>query len=485
MPQPPDALDRTGARDECGVFAIHAPGEDVARYCYYGLYALQHRGQESAGIAVSDGDNILISKEMGLVNQVFDNGRLAGLRGHLAIGHVRYSTTGASTWANAQPTFQVSASGRGIALGHNGNLVDTAPLAAELGPRGAGCTSDSDLLTTLLADRAGTHDGPLDDIIIDACRRISGAYCLAIMDESTIYGVRDPHGVRPLVLGVLDGRGYVLASETAALDIVGATLLREVQPGELVAIDADGVRSRRFATPTPSFCVFEYVYLARPDHQTPETSIYAARRRMGRQLALESPADADLVVPVPDSGLAAAAGYSQQSGIPYAEGLVKNRYVGRTFIQPSQSLRQLGIRLKLNPLRDVLEGQRLVVVDDSIVRGNTSRQLVRMLRACGATEVHLRIPSPPVRHPCFYGIDMATRDELLASDRTTEEICAYLEADSLAYLSLDALTRATRRPASSLCRACFDGRYPIPVPQAMPADDRTTLPVLELTSHGA
>jgi amidophosphoribosyltransferase len=482
MQQSPDALERTGARDECGVFAIYAPGEDVARYCYYGLYALQHRGQESAGIAVSDGDNILISKEMGLVNQVFDNGRLAGLRGHQAIGHVRYSTTGASTWANAQPTFQVSASGRGIALGHNGNLVDTTPLATELGARGAGCTSDSDLLTTLLAERAGTHTGPLDDIIIDACRCISGAYCLTIMDESTIYGVRDPNGVRPLVLGLLDGGGYVLASETAALDIVGATLLREIQPGELVAIDADGIRSRRFAPPSPSFCVFEYVYLARPDHQTPETSIYAARRRMGQALAREAPADADLVIPVPDSGLAAAAGYSQQSGIPYAEGLVKNRYVGRTFIQPSQSLRQLGIRLKLNPLRDVLDGQRLVVVDDSIVRGNTSRQLVRMLRDSGAKQVHLRIPSPPVRNPCFYGIDMATSDELIASGRTTEEICASLEADSLAYLSLDALTDATRRPASSLCRACFDGRYPIPVPNALPTDEDTVRPAFELAT---
>lgn len=485
MTESPGAPVRTGARDECGVFAIYAPGEDVARYCYYGLYALQHRGQESAGIAVSDGDNILISKEMGLVNQVFDNQRLAGLNGHLAIGHVRYSTTGASTWSNAQPAFRVAPSGRGIALGHNGNLVDTRALADELGPRGGVGASDSDLLTTLLAERAGTHGGSLDDVIVDVCRRIDGAYCLAIMDESTVYGVRDPHGVRPLVLGVLDGGGYVLASETAALDIIGATLLREIEPGEMVAIDADGIRSRRFAPPTPAFCVFEYVYLARPDHRTPETSVYAARRRMGRQLAREAPADADLVVPVPDSGLAAAAGFSQESGIPYAEGLVKNRYVGRTFIQPSQSLRQLGIRLKLNPLRDVLEGQRLVVVDDSIVRGNTSRQLVRMLREAGATEVHLRIPSPPVRHPCFYGIDMAERDELLASGRTTDEICAFLEADSLAYLSLDALTAATQRAASSLCRACFDGEYPIPAPQAVSDADRPMLPVLQLAAHGS
>jgi amidophosphoribosyltransferase len=484
MTQPSGALPRTGARDECGVFAIYAPGEDVARFCYYGLYALQHRGQESAGIAVSDGDHILVTKEMGLVNQVFDSPRLASLNGHVAIGHVRYSTTGASTWTNAQPAFKVSDTGRGIALGHNGNLIATDALAAQLGPRGAACTSDSDLLATLIADRAGATSGPLDDIIADACRQISGAYCLTIMDETTVYGVRDPHGVRPLVLGEVDG-GYVLASETSALDITGARMVREIEPGELVAIDADGVRSRRFASATPSFCVFEYVYLARPDHRTTETSVYAARRRMGQLLAEEAPADADLVIPVPDSGLAAAAGYAQASGIPYAEGLVKNRYVGRTFIQPSQTLRQLGIRLKLNPLRDVMEGQRLVVVDDSIVRGNTSRQLVRMLRESGAVEVHLRIPSPPVRHPCYYGVDMATKDELIASGRSTEQIRAYLGADSLEYLSLDALTRATMRPANSLCRACFDGRYPITVPQAMPQDDQTTLPVLELAAHGS
>jgi amidophosphoribosyltransferase len=481
MIEPPGDVPPTGARDACGVFAIYAPGEDVARFCYYGLYALQHRGQESAGIAVSDGDHILVTKEMGLVPQVFDNRRLAALQGHLAIGHVRYSTTGASTWANAQPAFKVSASGRGIALGHNGNLVATgAPVS---GAQGAASTSDSDMLATLIADRAGTSSGPLDDVIAATCQQVSGAYCLTIMDESTIYGVRDPHGIRPLVLGETDG-GYVLASETAALDITGARLIREIEPGELVAIDAGGIRSRRFAAASPSFCVFEYVYLARPDHRTTETSVYAARHRMGQLLAYEAPAQADLVIPVPDSGLAAAAGYSQVSGIPYAEGLVKNRYVGRTFIQPSQSLRQLGIRLKLNPLRDVLEGKRLVVVDDSIVRGNTSRQLVRMLRDSGAAEVHLRIPSPPVRHPCFYGVDMATEDELLASGRSTDEIRRYLEADSLAYLSLEALTQASRRLPGTLCRACFDGNYPIPVPDATPQEHQTTLPVLELATHG-
>lgn len=473
----------TGARDACGVFAVYAPGADVARYCYYGLYALQHRGQESAGIAVSDGDHILVTKEMGLVNQVFDNQRLASLSGHLAVGHVRYSTTGASTWTNAQPAFKVAAGGRGIALGHNGNLVGTAELSRAAGRPTLGPATDSELLTTLLADRVGTTTGPLDDVIADTCRQISGAYCLALMDETAVYGVRDPHGVRPLVLGRLDD-GWVLASETAALDIIGARVVRDVEPGEIVRIDRDGLHSTRFAPPRPSFCVFEYVYLARPDHRTDETSVYAARRRMGRLLAAEAPADADLVIPVPDSGLAAAAGFSEASGIPYAEGLVKNRYVGRTFIQPSQALRQRGIRLKLNPLRDVLEGQRLVVVDDSIVRGNTSRQLVAMLRESGAREVHLRIPSPPVRHPCFYGVDMATRDELVAAERSEDEIRALLGADSLAYLSLEALTASTRRAPSTLCRACFDGRYPIDVDRPTASDDRAALPVLQLAAHG-
>ena len=452
---------RSGARDECGVFAVYARGEEVAKLCYYGLYALQHRGQESAGIAVSDGAHIVVTKEMGLVNQVFDERRLAGLVGHLGIGHVRYSTTGASTWDNAQPTFEVTPAGNGVALGHNGNLVNTAGLARDLGPAADKCTSDSDLLTVALARDA---DVSLEQALVDTCSRLEGAYSLVVMDDSTIYGARDPHGVRPLVIGRLPRGGYVIASETAALDIVGAHVVRDVEPGEIVAVDEHGLRSRRFAPGTPSGCVFEYVYLARPDHRYPETSVYAARRRMGEALAREAPVDADLVIPVPDSGTAAASGYAEVSGIPYGEGLSKNRYVGRTFIEPSQSLRELGIRLKLNPLRDVLEGRRLVVVDDSIVRGNTSRQLVRMLRESGAAEVHLRITSPPVRHPCFYGIDMATRAELVASGLSIAEIREFVGADSLAYLSLESLVAATKRPWSALCRACFDGDYPIPVP---------------------
>jgi amidophosphoribosyltransferase len=455
---------RTGARDECGVFAVYVPGESAATLCYYGLYALQHRGQESAGIAVSDGAHILVTKEMGLVNQVFTPQRLAGVNGHLGIGHVRYSTTGSSTWDNAQPAFKVTPTGNGIALGHNGNLVNTAELARHLGPAGDKCTSDSDLLATMLAVDADTS---LEEAIVQTCRLVAGAFSLVVMDESTIYGVRDRHGVRPLVLGRLPDGGYVMASETAALDITGAHLIRDVEPGELVAIDAHGVRSRRWAEPEPKYCSFEYVYLARPDHRSPEEgapSVYGARHHMGRLLADADPVDADLVIPVPDSGTAAAAGYAEASGIPYAEGLVKNRYVGRTFIEPSQSLRQLGIRLKLNPLRDVLSGKRLVVVDDSIVRGNTSRQLVRMLRESGATEVHVRVSSPPVRHPCYYGIDMATRAELVASGLSIAEIQDFIGADSLAYLDLDDLVTASGRPRDALCRACFDGQYPIPVP---------------------
>ncbi|MDQ3537747.1 MAG: amidophosphoribosyltransferase [Actinomycetota bacterium] len=452
---------RSGARDECGVFAVYARGETVAKLCFYGLYALQHRGQESAGIAVSDGANILVGKEMGLVSQVFTEARLAGMDGHLGIGHVRYSTTGASTWDNAQPAFKVTPSGAGLALAHNGNLVNTADLARRIGPAADKCTTDSEILAELLASNI---DVSLDEALVRTCQAVRGAFSLVVMDQSTIYAARDPHGVRPLVVGRLPRGGFVIASETAALDIVGAHLVRDVEPGEIVAVDERGLRSRRFAEPTPSLCLFEYVYVARPDHRFAETTVYAARRRMGASLALEAPADADLVIPVPDSGTAAAGGYAEASRIPYAEGLVKNRYVGRTFIQPSPSLRELGIRLKLNPLRDVIAGQRLVVVDDSIVRGNTSRQLVAILREAGAAQVHLRITSPPIRNPCFYGIDMATRAELVGSDLTIDEIRDFVGADSLAYLSLDALVATTRRPAGSLCRACFDGHYPIPVP---------------------
>ena len=458
-------------REECGVFGIWAPGEDVANLTYYGLYALQHRGQEAAGIAVSDGRRIVVFKDLGLVSQVFDEQTLSSLKGHIAVGHCRYSTTGGVTWENAQPTFRTTAAGSGIALGHNGNLVNTAELRDEVAAlagdrrtRGGvrmESSTDSDLITELLA--AAAADIGVEEAAMRLLPRVRGGYSLVFADEQTLYAARDLHGVRPLVLGRLE-RGWVVASETAALDIVGASFVREVEPGELLAIDADGLRSSRFAAPEPKGCVFEYVYLARPDTAISGRSVHAARVEIGKRLALEHPVEADLVIPVPESGTPAAIGYAQGSGIPYGQGLVKNQYVGRTFIQPSQTIRQLGIRLKLNPLRDVIRGKRLIVVDDSIVRGNTQRALVRMLREAGALEVHVRIASPPVKWPCFYGIDFATRAELVASGVDTDGVRRSIGSDSLGYISLEGLVAATEQPRSRLCAACFDGAYPIPLP---------------------
>jgi len=457
-----------GPQDACGVFGVWAPGEDVAKLTYYGLYALQHRGQEAAGIAVSDGSGIVVYKELGLVAQVFDETTLHSLRGHLAIGHARYSTTGASNWENAQPTLASTAAGATVALGHNGNLVNTAELAALLDAdpdagRSRGATSDTDVLVRLLAARP---DVPLETAALEVLPMLRGAFSLVFMDEDTLYAARDPQGVRPLVLGRLE-RGWVVASETAALDIVGASMVREIEPGELITVDQHGLRASRFAPAAPKGCLFEYVYLARPDTSIAGRSVHATRVDLGRTLAREAPAEADLVIPVPESGTPAAVGYAEASGIPYGLGLVKNSYVGRTFIQPSQTIRQLGIRLKLNPLRDVIRGKRLVVVDDTIVRGNTQRALVRMLREAGAIEVHVRISSPPVKWPCFYGIDFASRAELIAAGLGVEEIRMSIGADSLGYLSLDGLVAASRQPADQLCSACFDGVYPIP----LPADD--------------
>jgi amidophosphoribosyltransferase len=462
-----------GPQDACGVFGVWAPGEEVAKLTYFGLYALQHRGQESAGIAVSNGHQILVYKDMGLVAQVFDESHLSALLGHLSIGHCRYSTTGASVWENAQPTFRATATGS-IALGHNGNLTNTSELAAmvdeldsergELPLRGTApirSTSDTDLVTTLLASHP---DRSIEASALDILPRLRGAFSLVFMDEGTLYAARDPQGIRPLVLGRLE-RGWVVASETAALDIVGAAFIREVEPGELLVIDEHGLRSQRFAEAAPKGCIFEYVYLARPDTTIAGRSVHTTRVEVGRRLAREAPADADLVIPVPESGTPAAVGYSQESGIPYGQGLVKNAYVGRTFIQPSQTIRQLGIRLKLNPLREVIQGKRLVVVDDSIVRGNTQRALVRMLREAGAAEVHVRIASPPVKWPCFYGIDFATRAELVANGLTVDEIRQSIGADSLSYISLEELVDATTVPADRLCSACFDGSYPVPLPE--------------------
>ncbi len=460
-----------GPQDSCGVFGVWAPGEDVAKLTYFGLYALQHRGQESAGIAVGNGQSVVVYKDMGLVPQVFDEATLNSLRGHLAIGHTRYSTTGGSRWENAQPTFRSTPTGS-AAVAHNGNLTNSGELAQLVANTcnldrervrrqgGAAATTDTDLVTELLATH---HSRSLEAAAMDLLPQLQGAYCFVFMDESTLYAARDPQGIRPLVLGRLD-RGWVVASETAALDIVGASLVREIEPGELIAVDEAGLRTRRFAEAAPKGCVFEYVYLARPDTTISGRNVHAARAEMGRQLAREAPVEADLVIATPESGTPAAIGYAQESGIPYAQGLVKNSYVGRTFIQPSQTIRQLGIRLKLNPLREVIEGQRLIVVDDSIVRGNTQRALVRMLREAGAREVHIRISSPPVMWPCFYGIDFATRAELIASGLSVEEIRASVGADSLAYISLDGLIAATTVAEDKLCTACFTGTYPIALP---------------------
>jgi amidophosphoribosyltransferase len=473
MPGPIDAaLDTRGndddppPKDACGVFGVWAPGEAVAKLTYFGLYALQHRGQEAAGMAVSDGTTVVVYKELGLVAQVFDESTLTALHGHLAVGHCRYSTTGSCTWENAQPSYRPSQHGGGVALGHNGNLTNTAELAAKatdpIDPRSRlpKATNDSDLVTALLAAHP---DLSLEAAALEVLPSLRGAFSLVFMDEHTLFAARDPHGVRPLVLGRLE-RGWVVASETAALDIVGASFIREVEPGELIAIDEHGLRSQSFAPATPKGCLFEYVYLARPDTTIAGRSVHETRVEVGRRLAHEAPAEADLVIPVPESGTPAAVGYAEASGIPYGTGLVKNSYVGRTFIQPSDTIRQLGIRLKLNPLRSAIAGKRLVVVDDSIVRGNTQRALVRMLREAGAREVHVRISSPPVKWPCFYGIDFASRAELIANGLSVDEICASIGADSLAYIALDQLVEATGVPADSLCRACFDGQYPIELP---------------------
>src|SRR5689334_6342923 len=409
---------------------------------------------------------------MGLVAQVFDEPALTALRGHIAVGHCRYSTTGASVWANAQPTFR-STGKVSLALGHNGNLINTRELATLLGETSPGstgiaATSDTDILTALfLSEHAGAAEaqgGPVENAAAAVLPLAKGAYSLVFMDEQTLYAARDPQGFRPLVLGRL-ATGWVVASETAALDIVGARFVREIEPGELVCIDGRGVRSRRFAPARPSGCLFEYVYLARPDTAISGVGVHATRVEVGRRLAAEHPAEADLVIPVPESGTPAAIGFAEASGIPFGQGLVKNSYVGRTFIQPSQTIRQLGIRLKLNPLRDVIRGKRLVVVDDSIVRGNTQRALVRMLREAGALEVHVRIASPPVRWPCFYGIDFASRAELVASGLDTEGVRRSIGADTLAYVSVDNMVAASEQPRSRLCCACFDGEYPIPLPE--------------------
>jgi len=455
-----------GPQDECGVFGVWAPGEEVAKLTFYGLYALQHRGQESAGIATSDGERIFVYKDMGLVSQVFTEADLATLTGNLAIGHCRYSTTGSSTWNNAQPTLRATNHGT-LALAHNGNLTNTGDLAEQLSKiitdkndHGLHATTDTEIMTALIAAQEGKN---FESSALAVLPTLKGAFSMVFMDEQTLYAARDHHGVRPLVIGKLE-HGWVIASESAALDIVGASYVREVEPGEFIAIDQNGLRSHHWATPDPKGCIFEYVYLARPDTSISGRNVHATRVALGEQLAKEHPVEADLVIPVPESGTPAAVGYARASGIPYGAGLVKNSYVGRTFIQPSQTIRQLGIRLKLNPLREIIEGKRIIVVDDSIVRGNTQRALVRMLREAGAIEIHVRISSPPVKWPCYYGIDFASRAELIAAGLEVEEIRRSIGADSLGYVSMEGMIEATTIAAEKLCTACFSGQYPIQVP---------------------
>ena len=459
-----------GPQDQCGVFGVWAPGEEVAKLTYFGLYALQHRGQESAGIATSNGKKLLVYKDMGLVSQVFSESALESLVGHVAIGHTRYSTTGSSSWRNAQPTLGRTASGT-VALGHNGNLTNTAELLEMLRSQypdqsdneiTGGNTTDTAVLTALLA---GNPDNSLEGTAMELLPKVRGAFSLVFMDEQTLYAARDPQGVRPLVLGRLNS-GWVVASESAALDIVGASFVREVEPGELIVIDENGLRSMIFAKPKRAGCVFEYVYLARPDTAINGKNVYDARVDMGKALAREFPVEADLVIPTPDSGTPAAIGFSQESGIPFGHGLVKNAYVGRTFIEPSQTIRQLGIRLKLNPLKEVIKGKRIIVVDDSIVRGNTQRALVQMLREAGAKEIHVRISSPPITWPCFYGVDFATRAELIATGLAPDDVRASIGADSLGYLSKEGMIAASEQKESELCTACFTGEYPIELPTA-------------------
>jgi amidophosphoribosyltransferase len=469
---------REGPRDECGVFGLYAPGHEVSRLSYFALYALQHRGQESAGIAAADrGGQIITRRELGLVSQVFTENDLRTLAGELAIGHVRYSTTGSNAWENSQPVQRsegTNGSRREIALGHNGNLINAVELHEELLERGVtfSSTSDSEIIAAMIA----THPAEqIEDAIADVLPRLQGAFSVVAMTKDRVVAFRDPAGLRPLAIGVLDAPDgessddgedgeprYCVASESCAFDIIGARFLRDVEPGEVVTLGEDGLASRVVAGDRRhAFCVFEYIYFARPDSRMNGEVLQVARRRMGERLWREAPVEADVVIPVPDSGNAAARGLARAAGLPQDDGFVKNRYVARTFIQPGQELRKHGLRLKFNPLPEVVAGKRLVVVDDSIVRGNTTRQIVQMLRDAGAAEVHMRISAPPIKHPCFYGIDMSTREEMIAHDRSTDEVAAELGCDTLHYLSLEGVYAAVGADRATHCDACFSGDYPL------------------------
>ena len=466
MPEEAAVSFKEGPREACGVIAAYSTTQRVSHLLYFGLFALQHRGQESAGIATSDGETVTVYKDLGLVNQVFDEAALAGLDGHLGVGHTRYSTTGSNNWANAQPAHR-QVGNTSVALGHNGNLTNTESLAASLGVSGA--STDSDLMAEGLAraiDDNRSDARGLEMALMKVAPTWEGAFSLVIMDQGRVVGMRDPHGFRPLCLGSLTEGGWVLASESSALDLVGAKFVREVSPGEMVVIDAGGPKSYYpFDETKPGLCLFEFVYFARPDTHMYGRSIQGARQEMGRILSEEHPADADVIVPVPESGIPAAQGFAAASGIPYADGLVKNRYVGRTFIEPTQMLRDQGIRLKLNPIAESLARRRVVLVDDSIVRGSTTRQLVTMVREAGADEVHLRVSSPPYRWPCFYGMDTSDRSTLIAAHMEVEEIREDLGADSLGYLSLQGLLAATGVADAGFCTACLSGEYPTAIPE--------------------
>jgi amidophosphoribosyltransferase len=454
---------RDGPRDECGVFGIFAPGHDVARLAFFALYALQHRGQESAGIATCEGGHITTLRDAGLVSQVFDEEKLQALPGHMAIGHVRYSTTGGASWENSQPIWRDD--GRELALAHNGNLTNAVELYGELRERGIEFrgTSDSEIIAALLS----SHDGRfIEDAVADTMPRLRGAYSTVVMTKHAVVAFRDPYGVRPLSLGQLGDR-YVVASESCVFDLIGAKLLRELAPGELVSLTERGLEVRQvLESGRTAMCVFEHIYFSRPDSRLEGRVLQQVRGRMGEILWRESPVEADLVISVPDSGNPAANGFARASGIPQDDGLIKNRYIARTFIQPGQELRKRGLRMKFNPLPEIISGQRVVVVDDSIVRGNTTRQIVGMLKDAGAKEIHLRISAPPIRHPCHYGIDMSTSEEMIAHNRTVEEIAAELGADSLAYLSLEGVYEAVGTPAEAHCDACFTGNYPLGDPES-------------------
>jgi amidophosphoribosyltransferase len=471
-----DLLDpRDGPRDECGVFGIVSPGSDVARLAYFALYALQHRGQESAGIATAQGGHIMAMRDQGLVNQVFDEQKLRALQGDMAVGHVRYSTTGASSWENSQPVWR--ADRRELALAHNGNLINAVALHAELREEGVSfrSTSDSEIIAALLS----THPAAtIEDALVDVMGRLEGAYSTVVMTKDRVVAFRDPAGVRPLSLGLLGDR-YCVASESCAFDIIGASFLRDVQPGEVVSLTERGLQVRQAVeSDRRALCVFEHIYFARPDSRLGGQALQVARGRMGEILAREAPVVADLVIPVPDSGNPAARGFARASGLPQDDGLIKNRYVARTFIQPGQELRRHGLRMKFNPLREVVAGKRLVVVDDSIVRGNTTRQIVAMLRDAGAREVHMRISAPPIAHPCHYGIDMSTREEMIAHGRTPAEVAAELGADSLAYLSLGGVYEAIRGERGTHCDACFSGEYPLDGTDSAQRKDAFELPLV-------